>query len=347
MMSDKPAAPAPEPVAWMHLYKKISGGAAYQQADIGEHGPDPDDGYKHVGKEPLYAHPAPVAAPAPVYNPWRESLENCISGDNYLRAQEYRDLIEELDDLYRRRAQDASPAPVAAPDADAIMALADEWYAHGQTSHSGIDEKYAALRAAVEQLCADLQFAQRLATKNGDEVISERIRAERAERERDEWKSAADAATELARHNHERAERAEPERDAAIRQIKIENECQLKLSDELERAERELERLKTAPQELVEAFAGWPPTPAQVEPLLRAEQECRDKEEALRAVAAESLRRLDGKIAAEQDAARLRETLIRIVRDGILNAPCPTPGQWEQLRDVARQSLDAAMKGSK
>lgn len=39
-----------------------------------------------------------------VYNPWRVSLENCISGDNYLRASEYRDLIEELDDLYRWRA---------------------------------------------------------------------------------------------------------------------------------------------------------------------------------------------------------------------------------------------------
>ena len=37
------------------------------------------------------------------YNPWRESLENCISGDNYLRASEYRELIEELDDLSRYR----------------------------------------------------------------------------------------------------------------------------------------------------------------------------------------------------------------------------------------------------
>ena len=38
------------------------------------------------------------------HNPWRASLENCISGDNYLRSSEYRDLIEELDELYRRRA---------------------------------------------------------------------------------------------------------------------------------------------------------------------------------------------------------------------------------------------------
>jgi hypothetical protein len=39
-----------------------------------------------------------------LHNPWRDSLENCISGDNYLRASEYRELIAELDDLYRLRA---------------------------------------------------------------------------------------------------------------------------------------------------------------------------------------------------------------------------------------------------
>ena len=63
------------------------------------------------------APPAPAATqgePAEVYNPWRESLENCISGDNYLRASEYRDLIEDLDDLYRLRAA-APPAPAAQP----------------------------------------------------------------------------------------------------------------------------------------------------------------------------------------------------------------------------------------
>ncbi len=36
-------------------------------------------------------------------NPWRESLANCIEGSNYLRASEYRQLIEELDSLYTAR----------------------------------------------------------------------------------------------------------------------------------------------------------------------------------------------------------------------------------------------------
>ena len=46
-----------------------------------------------------------------IYNPWRVSLENCISGDNYLRASEYCELIAELDDLYRLRALSAPAAP--------------------------------------------------------------------------------------------------------------------------------------------------------------------------------------------------------------------------------------------
>jgi arylsulfatase A-like enzyme len=40
----------------------------------------------------------------PEHNPWGDSLNNCISGDNYLRGSEYRDLISELDALYRLRA---------------------------------------------------------------------------------------------------------------------------------------------------------------------------------------------------------------------------------------------------
>ena len=55
----------------------------------------------------------PSTPAQPIYNPWRESLENCISGDNYLRASEYRDLIAELDELYRLRA--AAPQPAQEP----------------------------------------------------------------------------------------------------------------------------------------------------------------------------------------------------------------------------------------
>lgn len=57
-------------------------------------------------------------AQAEFHNPWRTSLENCISGDNYLRASEYRDLIEELDELYRLRA--------AQPPREPVQPLSDE-----------------------------------------------------------------------------------------------------------------------------------------------------------------------------------------------------------------------------
>jgi hypothetical protein len=43
------------------------------------------------------------ALPEPIYNPWCEFIENVINGDNYFRAQEYRDLIEDLDSLYLDR----------------------------------------------------------------------------------------------------------------------------------------------------------------------------------------------------------------------------------------------------
>ncbi len=38
-----------------------------------------------------------------LHNPWRALLEGCMTGDNYLSAQEWHDLIGELDELYRYR----------------------------------------------------------------------------------------------------------------------------------------------------------------------------------------------------------------------------------------------------
>lgn len=40
-----------------------------------------------------------------LHNPWRESLFNCTTGNNYLRASEYHKLIAELDRLYAIEAQ--------------------------------------------------------------------------------------------------------------------------------------------------------------------------------------------------------------------------------------------------
>ncbi len=36
----------------------------------------------------------------PPHNPWRTFIENCINGDNYFRASEYRDLLSDLDAGY-------------------------------------------------------------------------------------------------------------------------------------------------------------------------------------------------------------------------------------------------------
>ena len=32
-----------------------------------------------------------------LHNPWRQFIENCISGDNYFRASEYRRLLDQID----------------------------------------------------------------------------------------------------------------------------------------------------------------------------------------------------------------------------------------------------------
>lgn len=39
-----------------------------------------------------------------VDNPWRESIENCIEGSNYLRASEYKKLLLDLDHGYQAAA---------------------------------------------------------------------------------------------------------------------------------------------------------------------------------------------------------------------------------------------------
>lgn len=72
-------------------------------------------GYEWNGDAWFAAQPAQ----AEFHNPWRTSLENCISGDNYLRASEYRDLIEELDELYRLRAAQPPREP-AQPLSDTV-----------------------------------------------------------------------------------------------------------------------------------------------------------------------------------------------------------------------------------
>lgn len=47
---------------------------------------------------------------------------------------------------------------------------------------------------------------------------------------------------------------------------------------------------------------------------------------------------------AEQEAAELRQAIIGIVRDGIINAPCPTPAQWKETQIAVRPHLAAALK---
>lgn len=52
---------------------------------------------------------------------------------------------------------------------------------------------------------------------------------------------------------------------------------------------------------------------------------------------------------ADALAARLAEAradMTRLLRDGIVNAPCPTPAQWRQLQDFAKGYLAGADSAS-
>lgn len=90
------------------------------------------------------AEPQPEPVATEFHNPWRASLENCISGDNYLRSSEYHKLIEELDDLYRMR--------LAAPQAQ--QPLTDEgiawlwsWSASSDAEQTATTQQHAFARA--------------------------------------------------------------------------------------------------------------------------------------------------------------------------------------------------------
>lgn len=56
-----------------------------------------------AGSSPVERPVRPASEASGFHNPWRAPLENCMTGDNYLRTSEYHDLIEELDELYRYR----------------------------------------------------------------------------------------------------------------------------------------------------------------------------------------------------------------------------------------------------
>lgn len=167
---------APEPVAWM-VYTKD--GKSVFVTD------NPTDIPAECAALPLFT--SPPAAP-------------CVGNDPACPCQDG-DLCHYKDSPDGKTKAWAAPAPATV---DQIMKLADEWYSHGQTSHSGINEKYAALRAAVER------------------VIAERDEA----RESDGWKWTESARKDRAaavsqwRAAKERAERAEAElKESALRGI--------------------------------------------------------------------------------------------------------------------------------
>ena len=85
-----PEGPAPEPDCWAILTPN------------GSMLVSPDEAKGRKGAYPLYRAPEappPVEARQP-HNPWRASIENILTGDNYFRAAEWHELLADLDRLY-------------------------------------------------------------------------------------------------------------------------------------------------------------------------------------------------------------------------------------------------------
>ena len=97
-----PEGPAPEPVAWVD-----ERAIAWLAQRLGKQSfiTTVLEAKKSFERPmPLYATTAPEAPP-PVearqpHNPWRASIENILTGDNYFRAAEWHELLADLDRLY-------------------------------------------------------------------------------------------------------------------------------------------------------------------------------------------------------------------------------------------------------
>ena len=128
-------------------------------------------------------------------------------------------------------------------DFDQIMKLADEWYAHGQTSHSGIEEKYAALRAAVEQIVRERDAHAKASASNYAALQIAANARDRAEQEREsfymDYRMKCDEETKALHVKLERAESLQKEWAEAAHRCK----------ERCERAERERDELRALLEE--------------------------------------------------------------------------------------------------
>lgn len=107
------------------------------------------------------------------YNPWRESLENCITGDNYLRSAEYDDLIQELDRLYSivaERDRLAAECEALRADAERYRWLRDEaWGGNNKTGPHLVQYKPGLMPSAVTELAEEAADDRICQEKQGPE----------------------------------------------------------------------------------------------------------------------------------------------------------------------------------
>lgn len=100
------------------------------------------------------------------HNPWREFIENCIGGDNYFRASEYRELLADLDRLYAKADLAAQPPGLTEGEREwkEICSRVEDDIATGNATASFVFTKMrSAGQIALRRLAAPVPLAQQLA----------------------------------------------------------------------------------------------------------------------------------------------------------------------------------------
>jgi len=128
-----------------------------------------------------------------VDNPWREFIENCMSGDNYFRGGEYHELLADLDRGYRAEsllAEAESRLVKVCDSRDKDRAFIKKL--------DGIIEEVGGVTASCINPYEDLKNA----------LIGQKVRAEKAEAQRDALQAQVDAVRALADKYKSRHSRA-------------------------------------------------------------------------------------------------------------------------------------------
>jgi DNA repair exonuclease SbcCD ATPase subunit len=118
-------------------------------------------------------------------NPWRQFVENVISGDNYFRASEYHELLAYIDELIVSHAAMTRERDEARADAAAWSRNALERVGELRTERDALRAELEALQPGIDHLRETCNALKRERDEDQGVIAVWRGRTQRAEDERD------------------------------------------------------------------------------------------------------------------------------------------------------------------